>query len=325
MMVTTFAPRIRKNTLPMGKPLKMNLLKKTLLLCLAPLVLVSCATRLRIPEELEAERLLPEGALAYLRVNPAMAGDLILPIIEPYGISLSSDMLERTESMVLAVMPPAGDAGGLPGRPVVYGVASGKFPTRSIALKLNTDRQWSRQEPGWVHKDAGFHVALASGGRIIAGTAPLAMVTEADQDRPHPVPEFWNIAWYNDLAVYIPDPASLLAGTLPVDISGLPLESMIVSSRRVEDQHDLFLGFEFATERSAVVFAPLCRLFIYALARGLWPLQSTELLAAVSWSTQGSTVEASGLRLDSLQLASLLALPFAEATQARSGQMDGSK
>jgi hypothetical protein len=302
-----------------------RLLKKALLLCLVPLILASCATRLRIPEELEAERLLPEGAMAYIRIDPATAGELILPLFESYGISQASDMMERTESMVLAVMPPAGDARGLSGRADVYVVASGKFPARSIALKLNSDRQWTREEPGWVHKETGFHVALTSEGQIIAGTAPLATIAESGYDRLHPVPEFWRTAWYTGLSVYIPDPPSLLADALPVDISGLPLESMFVSASGMDDQYDLFMGFEFATERSAVVFAPLCRLFIYALARGLWPLESTGILAAVRWSTQGSTVEASGLRLDSVQLARLLALPLGEAIQARTGQMDGSK
>ncbi|MFH2115402.1 MAG: hypothetical protein ABIJ86_12935, partial [Spirochaetota bacterium] len=53
---------LKTGLLKMGL-LKMGLLKKSLqknglLLCLAPLVMASCATRMRIPEDLEPERLL---------------------------------------------------------------------------------------------------------------------------------------------------------------------------------------------------------------------------------------------------------------------------
>ncbi|MGD9938343.1 MAG: hypothetical protein AB7T74_00940 [Clostridia bacterium] len=330
MMISIPASQLPQNSLPRRDILKNSRPGRTLLLFLAPLVLASCATRLRIPAELEAERLLPEGALAYLRVDPAMTGELILPLIDSYGasrygLSQTEDLLARTESIVLAVMPPADDSGILPGKSVVFGVVSGNFPTRSIALKLSTDRQWSREGPGWVHKEEDFHLALTSERKIIAGTAPLATITGTGYEKPHPVPEFWRTAWYNDLAAYIPDPQSLMTNALPMDISGLPLESMLVSARRVGDQYELFLGFGFDTERSAVVFAPLCRLFLYGLARSLWPQESTGILAAVTWSTQGSTVEASGLRLDASQMASLLALPSGQAMQAPTGQMDGSK
>lgn len=314
-----------KSLLPTKNPPGRNRLKKALLLCLAPLVMASCATRIRIPAELEPERLLPAGAVAYLRINPVMADELIFPYIEPYGITLAADMLERTESVVLAVMPPFGIPGGQASKPVVYGVVSGKFPTRSIALKLNTDRHWAKEGHSWINKEDGFRLALTSRGQILVGTAPLDAITSGGYDKPHPVPEFWSTAWNNDLAMYLPDPFSFLDNKLPVDASGLPLEAMLISTRRMDDQYVLFLGFEFAMERSAVVFTPLCRLFVYALAKSLWPQQASEILSPVTWSTQGSTVEASGLRLDALQLAGLLALPFGETLQARIGQMGGSK
>jgi hypothetical protein len=207
-------------------------------------------------------------------------------------------------------MPSAGTTDGQPDKTGLYAVASGYFPTRSIALKLNLDRHWVREDPGWIHKEEGFRIALTSRGQVILSTTPLEPMLSAGFSRPHPVPEFWHPAWHNDLAVYIPEPVSLLGSSLPVDLSGLPLESMMISIRRIDTQYDVYLGFEFATERTALVFAPLCRLFLFALARGLWPSQASEILASVSWSTQGFMVGASGLRLDASQLASLLALPF---------------
>lgn len=287
-----------------------SLLSKGLLLCTSLLLLASCATRIRIPEELEPEQLLPEGAMAYLRVSPAMADELILPLIEPYGLAQTEDLVKRTESMVLAVMPNTDGLDDKTRLPVVYGVVSGKFPSRSLALKLNIDRHWIRENYGWVHKEEGFRLALGSQGQIMVGTAPLETMLKEGQVRPHPIPEFWSAAWANDLAVYIPEPLSFLGSSLPVDPSGLPLESMLLSIRRMDARYEVFMGFEFATERTALVFGPLCRLFLYALARGLWPEQAPAVLATVSWSTQGVTVGAAGLRLEAAQLASLLALPF---------------
>ena len=261
-----------------------KLLKQSLLLCSTLILLASCATRMRIPEDLEPERLLPAGAMAYLRVNPSNVPDLFLPLIESYGIAQTDDLIKRTESMVLAVMASNvftdggsnRESGGESERAAVYAVASGKYPTRSIALKLKTDRLWIREAPGWVHKEAGFRLALSSQGQIILGTRSLEPFLPMSHDRPHPVPEFWHTAWYNDLAVFIPDPLSSqgMAHSLPFDLSGMPLESMMVSIRRIDSQYDIYLGFEFDTERTALVFAPLCRLFLYGITRSLWPDQA---------------------------------------------------
>jgi len=283
---------------------------KLLLLGLVSLLLASCATRLRLPADMEPERLLPAGALAYVRVNPARLGELVLPLIEPYGMAQSKDLLDRTDSMVLAVMPPGESPEVLAPRPVVYGVVSGNFPTRSIALKLDTDKRWAREAPGWIHREEGFRVALSTRGQVLLGTASLGPILQPPHDRPHPVPDFWNAAWNNDLAAFIPEPLSFLAGSLPVDLSGLPLESLLLSVRRIDTRYDVYLGFEFATERTALVFAPLCRLFLFALTRSLWPAQASGILGSVSWVSQGVTVGASGLVLEASQLTSLLALPF---------------
>jgi hypothetical protein len=280
---------------------------------------------MRLPEELEPVRLLPEGAAAYLRINPVRIEELLRPIIEANGISQSNDLLQRTDSMVLAVMPFTGAAGETPARPTVYAVASGRFPTRSIALKLNTDRRWAREESGWVNKEDGLRIALGSRGQIILGTATLERIQSADRDRPHPVPELWSTAWDNDLAVYLPDPLAFLGGSLPLDPGGLPLESMLVSVRRDEGRYDVYMGFEFATERSALVFAPLCRLFLYALVRSLWPDQTADLLASVAWTAQGAAVTATGLFLDTSQLGSLLSLPFGESAGIQGGSTGGSR
>lgn len=312
-----------------------KLFRQSLLLCSTLVLLASCATRMRIPESLDPERLLPAGAMAYVQIKPAKVDQLILPLLEPFGRVQAEDLIKRTDSMVLAIMPfepsSRGESEGISGNPstgpAVYAVASGKFPTRSIAFKLNTDRQWNREEPGWVHKEAGFRLALSSQGQILLGTRSLDTFLPLNLDRPHPVPDFWSTAWDNDLAVYIPDPLSTqgMARSLPFDLGGLPLESMLISIRRMDTQFDVYLGFEFDTERTALVFAPLCRLFLYAMARSLWPTQAPGILAPVTWSTQGVTVGALGLRLEGAQLSSLLALPLGGSPGSPLGLTGGSR
>ena len=289
-------------------------LKNCILLCLASLVLASCATRMKVPKEMEPERLLPADALAYIRITPNAAEELILPLIDDYGIANAADLIDRINSMVIALMP---GSAPIPAQAVLYGVAAGKFPRAYITLKLNTDKNWSREGHGWVSQDTGLRLALTSSGQLVVGTASLDTLTSLGYDRKYPIPGVWNSAWHNDLAVFIPDPFLILEASLPLDAESLPLESMVLAAQRQNEAYSLYLGFEFSTDRMAVVFSPLSRLFLFALAKTLWPQEASELLASVVWSTQGPVVEATGLNLTAEQLTSLMSLPLRSGTQTQ--------
>nr|HPG85236.1 hypothetical protein [Spirochaetales bacterium] len=68
------------------------------------------------------------------------------------------------------------------------------------------------------------------------------------------------------------------------------------------------LAFEFDDERSAVIFAPICRLFLYVAATALWPERSATVLDAARWNASGRVVRADGIPLDAEDLAAFVTL-----------------
>ena len=81
-----------------------------------------------------------------------------------------------------------------------------------------------------------------------------------------------------------------------------------MTARRGDTDYEAQFAFAFGDERSATVYAPLCRLFMYALISGLWPERSRELNASLRWSAQEGIALAAGLSLSAGDIAALAAL-----------------
>jgi hypothetical protein len=334
-------------------------------------LLASCATRIPIADGLESEQLLPAGALVYARLEGAMIGQIMSGLAGESVMKQASDLLERTESAVLAIMPddwlppevpdartgnksgnPAqpsavtgrplavagqplavaaqpsavavqqpvsqgqqpGAAGRqlvMPALPPLYAVARGAYPVAAIAFRLDIDRAWIRDGPGWTHRTSGLRAAFSSDRRLLIGTASLAAITTptvARRDNTNPIPAIWHEPWRADLALYLPDPLAVLAKGLPFETVELPLVSMLISAQRLDEGLIGFMGFEFATERSALIFAPLCRLFMLALARGIWPNRASVIQAGIEWRREGPIVAAHNMVLHESELDAFLAL-----------------
>ena len=100
---------------------------------------------------------------------------------------------------------------------------------------------------------------------------------------------------------------ALLSGRVPVGDGAVPMVAMVLSASPAGGgNYEASLHFEFETERAAVVFSPLCRVFLYAAAHAMWPERAATVLDEAVWTVKGRTVTAARLPLDAASLASFL-------------------
>lgn len=280
-----------------------------MMLAAVAVLTASCATVVRAPSGVEAERLLPAGAAAYARLDKATLSAAIAGL--PGGDAKSAaSIADRTDYMTAAFMAPTrSDKGG------IVAVAEGRYPSGAASMKLSSDTSWRRNGPVWERADGSMSLAFASGGRAFFGTAPLDdMLAAAIEPNPDPIPARWADEWSAAVAIYLPSPMDLLRSRLPLGDGAVPMLAMMLSARPASGQdaelgeYRASLSFEFDSERAAVVFAPICRLFLYVAANALWPERSATVLDAARWSSSGATVKAEGIPLDADALAAFFSL-----------------
>jgi len=274
----------------------------TVAIGVAGLLATACATVVSAPASLEAERFLPPGALAYARLDKATLSAALARLPDAAGAAAVAD---RTDSMTVAfVRPGASSKGGL------VAVAEGRYPAGAASLKLSTDPAWRRNGSAWERKDGSLRLAFAQGGRVLVGTAPIdGLLAAAESPHPYPIPERWGSEWSSAVAVYLPDPMALLRERLPLGDGAVPMVAMFLSGRPLAGGgYSASLSFEFETDRAAVVFAPLCRLFFYAAATALWPERSATVLDEAAWKTEGRVVRATGLPLEADSFAAFVGM-----------------
>lgn len=280
----------------------------TLIAAFATLAAGSCASVVRAPADVEAERLLPVGAAAYARLDRAALSAVLasMPGVDAKGASAIAD---RTDSMTLALV------GAKDGSAVVVAVAEGRYPAGAASMRLSSDPSWRKDGQAWSTRDGRLHLAFASSGRAFVGTAPLdAVLAAAAEPNPQPVPARWADEWAAPIAVYLPRPMDALRARLPLGDGAVPMSAMMLSARASSGQaaalgaYVASLAFEFDDERSAVIFAPICRLFLYVAATALWPERSATVLDAARWNASGRVVRADGIPLDAEDLAAFVTL-----------------
>jgi hypothetical protein len=266
------------------------------------LAAASCATLVRAPAAIEAERLLPPGAVAYARLDSSTLAQALMLVsgTDRKGVEAIS---ERTDSMTAAVVRQAGTPSlGL------FAVAEGRYPAGAASISLGSDKAWKRAGPVWERKDGSMRLAFTDGGKAFFGTGPIdTLLAAAALPNPSPIPARWAGEWSAAVAVYIPDPMALLSGRVPVGDGAVPMVAMVLSASPAGGgNYEASLYFEFETERAAVVFSPLCRVFLYAAAHTMWPERAATILDEAVWTVTGRTVTAARLPLDAASLASFL-------------------
>ena len=259
----------------------------------------SCATVIKAPRETLPEQILPSGALAYARLDKPI-------LTEALKAASGSDargaeaIAELTDLMTAAIVR-LPDSSNLE----LLAVADGRYPAGAASLKLSSDKAWKRSGPVWERKDGTMKLAFADGGRAFFGTGPIdSLVMAASSPNPSPIPARWAEDWSASVAVYLPNPIAFLSAQIPLGNGEIPLLSMFISARPTASlEYVASMHFEFETERAALIFSPLCRVFLYAAAHALWPERAATVLDNAVWTTSGKIVTASKLPLDAGSLA----------------------
>lgn len=268
------------------------------------LLLTSCATVVRAPLDVETVRFLPSGAAAYARLDRASLAETLaaLPGLNPDSVR---PLVDRTDSVTAAFVGPA-TAGGASG---VVAVAEGRYPAGAASLRLASDPSWRRRGKVWEQGDGSLNLAFSDGGRAFFGTVPLdGVLAAAAAPNKDPIPARWAQAWTAAVAFYIPDPIGMLSGRIPMGDGAVPILAMVMTAEPSPEGYDATLYFEFATERSALVFSPLCRVFLYAVAHSMWPERAATVTDRAVWSTEGAVVQAADIPLDAASIAAFIGL-----------------
>ncbi|MBP7264127.1 MAG: hypothetical protein KBB32_08125 [Spirochaetia bacterium] len=264
------------------------------------LALASCASGPSLPSDAEPERLLPAGALAYAKLDRELFRAAAAALGGPDAARSAKALVDRTDTVWVAV---SAQSSGDPG---LLAVARGRYPSAgSLALALRSG--WHRDGLSWAQDSGPFRVASAGTKALAFGTVALDGVLSAiTMPGPHPIPDDWRAAWDADVAVFVPRPLASLAGSLGMDPDAAPLEAAMVAARQDGDAYRAELVFGFADERSARIFAPLCRLILYGAAHSLWSPRANDILSAAEWTAAGQRVTAHGFSLDAAELAAFL-------------------
>jgi len=301
--MTVRIPRRRRETrarAQVGSPLRA--------LAISALVAVSaasCATLVRAPASVEAVRLLPSDAAAYARLDAATV-EAALSRLPGEARGASAELASRTDAMTIALVYDEARR-----KTDLLAVAEGRYPAGVVSARLASDKAWRRDGPVLSRIDGTAHLAFADGGRAFVGTTSLSGLLAASvAPRPSPIPDRWQEAWAAPVAIYLPEPLSFIGRSLPLSDSAVPMQAMVLSARpRSSGDYLASLAFEFDSPRSALIFAPLCRVFLYAAASYLWPERSATVLDAAAWTTRGSIVTASSLPLDADAIVAFLGVP----------------
>ncbi len=254
---------------------------------------------------MEAVRLLPPGALAYARLDPATVG-AVLSSLPGEARAAAGELADRTDAMTAALV-----YDGARRKTSLLAVAEGRYPAGAITLRLSGDKAWRRDGPVISRADGSVYLAFAEGGRAFAGTAPLdPILAAAASPGSSPIPARWRSAWDEPVVIYLPEPISFIARRLPLGDGAVPMRSLLLWARPAAGGgYEATLAFEFDRDRSATVYGPLCRVFLYAAANYLWPERSATVLDAARWSTEGAVVTVSGLPLDAESIVAFLGVP----------------
>lgn len=273
------------------------------------LLLSGCATLVQAPPDVEAERLLPQGARAYARLDRTILGAVLsdgIAGIRPADAKSVQSLVDKTELLSLALVRAPGSK-----QDSLFAVAEGAYPHGSASFALSTNPAWRRTGAVWERKDGALRLAFVTGGRALLGTAPIdAMVEAAARPHPHPIPARWTEAWSSPVAIYVPNPTGLIAERIPLGEGGIPMIALVVSARPIhgganDGSYATTMQFQFDTDRAALVFSPICRIFLFAVAHALWPESAATTTDDAVWRTDGPVVSASGITLTPASIAAL--------------------
>ena len=269
-------------------------------LAAAALSLSACATRIPYSKPLDAAASLPADGVIYIRLGRPLLEDAARAFLDPADLKAVRPLLAKTEKATAVVtLPVPGTAAGSLG--MMYAIAEGAYPARSASFRLRLSRDWRREGRTLVRGTGELRLAFAGRNILAAGTGDLEpLLDRLSSPGPRPVPEDLEPLWEADGALWIARPAALAGGLLGVAAPALPARGLLLSLTAKEGGYAGTWVFDFENERSARIYAPLCRLVHLAFIRAVFGSDikgANEALDRTAWTAAGGRVLASGFEI----------------------------
>lgn len=281
---------------------------RTVLVLALGLIFAACRTA-PLPVERDLVAYLPADQGAYLFINDAATGEVVLEAL--FGGSVSADQLarvvDRTDLVVATV--------GRTPAPRLNLVAAGRYPRRIIERNLRRDPLWietrlARGAPAGSYfsdVETGFEVAVLRSGLVLVSEggieARLEQAAAIEQGRiaaANAALETQLAAWESEaqrhqLTVHFPDPGREALSRFGAPIR-MPLQDITVFFDRSEESVALAGVIRLESEQDARAFHVLFRLLFLAIVRDAG-LDMQQLSAQLESQRSGSVVRFHGVEL----------------------------
>lgn len=265
-------------------------------------LLFSCATPLPYEKPADPLELLSPDAMVYLRLRGPSLGELAPALLGESLAKRLEPIVERTDSLALAVLPGSGG---------IEAVLLGRYPFGWARYSLSRDEAWRPEGQGFRNDAAGLAVAFPGPDLVLASTAPLEPLLgrlSPGAARQAKIPAGLAAEHGRDeVFAWAPEPFTRLLAPFLGDRIEVPAKGLIVAARREGKEasnYELTVAFLMKDGDSARIYRPAVRLGWYAASRFLLP--GNAAAPALRFESSGELIRSEPLVLGQGELAALL-------------------
>ena len=238
----------------------------------AGLFVLSCQSIPQRPEMESTVQLLPESSDVVIRVNVEQNRELIEPVMVALGggvpDNLAEDFIDRTDTVWAGLDFTTDEESSTTFKSSI--VAVGDYPKGLIDWGLCWDSSWSKAESGimkyWAEDDGDNQLALPTDKYLLASSGCIdEMLGAWVERRTTPVNAYWLESEESaDITVMTRNLTPEDYGMFIPELTRVPIESLVLSLTRVEDDYLISGRFQMSNAVSALLFATLFRTMIVA-------------------------------------------------------------
>ena len=285
-------------------------MKKSLVLILPVVILVSCAT---LPPERPAGGwigVLPPESTFFLSLNIPYSGELLLSILKEKNISAPEihSIMDRTERIYAGVhlsriTPTAFSL-----------VALGNYPAFLVNIPLKANKEWQKVEsprPYWQQANGILQVAVPENNLVFAANGSIErMLNKLENPGSNPFP--WEAVWEMERAdalIFFP---VLPSTDREAGLERLPIKEVWISAYRSaskeEPTYELLGVFNLIEVKNKRAVEALFRLLMVAWLRKAEVSSPVEQLKSLKISVSAERVRISGLRFSEAEIVDFFGL-----------------
>lgn len=281
-------------------------------------LLASCVSAPRAPGKLDPLTCLDSSALAFARLDGKAALELAPTLLPPEESRSLAPLLERSQTIGLALIP-----GARPGADKGFeAVFTGSYPRVSANFALGSKKDWKRVGKTWRNEALGLSVALPSKNLVLVANSGIeALLDRAAAPLSSPLPP--RLAGFADqeFLLWVPEPFDRLGSVLLGEKLILPVRGILItaapagsrlnegkdeagSAGSEESSYELIAAFLMENADAARIYRPALKVAWQLFVRGLLPGE-TGLLRA-GFTQDGELIVAGGMRVSGASLATVL-------------------